>query len=129
MVKKITAKKSREKSAVPEGNIYIQSTFNNLIMTLTDKGGNVIAWTSAGSTGFKGTKKSTPFAASQTARTLIEKAKTRGLNKAAIFVSGVGSGRESAVRALSGSGIDITAIRDTTPMPHNGPRPKKPRRV
>lgn len=125
----MTKKKTKQKAQVPEGNIYIQSSFNNLIITLTDKTGNVIAWSSAGSSGFKGTKKSTPYAATQAAKQLIEKAKERKVSKAAVFVSGIGSGRESAVRALSGSGINITAIRDITPMPHNGPRPKKPRRV
>lgn len=123
------AKKTKEKKVVPEGNIYIQSTFNNLIISLTDKAGNVLAWASGGTAGFKGTKKSTPFAATQTAKRLVVRAKERGLRKAAIFVSGVGSGRESAIRALSGSGLEITTIRDTTPIPHNGPRPKKPRRV
>ncbi len=114
---------------VNEGNIYIQSTFNNAIISITDKTGNVAAWASAGSCGFKGTKKSTPFAATQTAKIVIEKAKNFGLERAFIYISGVGNGREAAVRAFAGSGVQITGIKDITPLPHNGCRPKKPRRV
>lgn len=112
-----------------EGIIYIQSTFNNAIITITDKAGNAAAWASAGSCGFKGTKKSTPFAATQTAKIVIEKAKNFGLERAFVYISGVGNGREAAVRAFAGSGIQITGIKDITPLPHNGCRPKKPRRV
>jgi len=112
-----------------EGHIYIQSTFNNVIITVTDTSGNVMAWSSAGSAGFKGTKKSTPFAATQTAKIVIEKAKNFGLEKAYIYIAGVGNGREAAVRAFAGSGVHITGIKDITPLPHNGCRPKKPRRV
>jgi small subunit ribosomal protein S11 len=114
---------------VNTGHIYIQSTFNNVIISATDTAGNVVAWASAGSSGFKGSKKSTPFAATQTAKIVIERAKNLGLEKAFIYIAGVGNGREAAVRAFAGSGINITGIKDVTPLPHNGCRPKKPRRV
>lgn len=114
---------------VKSGNVYIQSTFNNVIISVTDEKGGVIAWSSAGSAGFKGNKRSTPYAATLTAKMAIEKSKNMGFEQAKIFVSGVGSGRESAVRAFAGSGITIASIKDITPIPHNGCRPKKPRRV
>lgn len=126
-VKKVVKKKS--KSLVLSGSIYIQSSFNNTIITVTDENGNVISWTSAGAIGFKGAKKSTPYAAQLAAISAIEKAKARGLIKARVFVSGVGSGRESAVRALINTGLDISSIKDITPEAHNGCRAKKPRRV
>lgn len=114
---------------VTRGRIFIQSTFNNLIITVTDENGNAIAWNSAGSSGFKGAKKATPYAATQTAKNIIENVKDMGLRDASINICGVGNGREATVRAFAGSGINITGIKDTTPIPHNGCRPKKPRRV
>jgi len=114
---------------IKEGRIYISSSYNNTVITLTDAKGNVLAWSSAGSIGFKGTKKSTPFAASKTAEGLAQTIKKIGIQKIAIFVKGIGSGRESAIRSFAGRGFDITAITDVTPIPHNGCRPPKARRV
>ncbi len=124
--KKTKSKKSKRTLTV--GNIYIQSSFNNTIVTITDESGNVVAWASAGSIGFKGTKKSTPYAAGLAATSAIEKARAMGLSKANLFVNGVGSGREQAVRALTNSRLEIDVIKDTTPIAHNGCRPKKARR-
>ncbi len=117
------------KKRVPEGRIYIQSTFNNTIITLTDKKGNVVFWSSAGRCGFKGTKKGTPYAASVVANTVAEAGKAVGLQKVAIYVKGVGQGRDQALRTLVAAGFEVEEIKDVTPIPHNGPRPKKPRRV
>lgn len=128
MAKKVQKRKS-EIRQVQKGIIYIQSTFNNSIVTITDDKGNTLSWASAGSTGFSGTKKSTPFAAQIAVRKALEKAKQYDLNEVVVKVSGVGSGRESAVRAIGGQGIKVTSIKDTTPIPHNGSRPKKIRRV
>lgn len=114
---------------VKEGRVYISSSYNNTVITLTDAKGNVLAWASAGSLGFKGTKKSTPFAASKVAEGLMQTIKKVGIQKIAVFVKGIGSGRESAIRSLAGRGFDITAITDVTPIPHNGCRPPKARRV
>lgn len=114
---------------VPKGKITVFSSFNNTIISAADLGGNVIAWASAGTTGFKGTKKSTPFSATQTMRQLVEKVKPYGLKEVEILVKGVGPGREASLRGLSGSGIQVSAIKDATPIPHGGPRPKSPRRV
>ena len=125
--KKVVKKKS--KTLVHSGNIYVQSSFNNTIISITDDKGGVIAWASAGSLGFKGAKKSTPYAAQLETAQAIAKAKERGFSKANIFVSGVGSGRDSAVRALTNSNIEVAVIKDTTPIAHNGCRQKKPRRV
>lgn len=125
-------KQKREKKKVRKievGCIYIQSTFNNTIVTITDQEGNVVCWASAGSVGFKGTKKGTPFAAQIAADTAAKKAVEAGIKNAIVFVEGPGSGRESAVRALQGTGIHIKTIRDVTPIPHNGCRPRKRRRV
>ncbi len=131
--KKKTAKKTvvkkKSKAPVNSGSIYIQSSFNNTIITITDIQGNVISWASSGSIGFKGSKKSTPYAAQLAATNAIEKAKARGLHQANVFVSGVGSGRESAVRALTNANIEVGLIKDMTPIPHNGCRAKKTRRV
>lgn len=124
-----TPKTRRKKTPVPEGMIYIQSTFNNTVITVTDLSGQVVASSSCGHEGFKGSRKSTPYAASITARHVAEKAQALGMNKATIFVKGVGVGRDSAIRAIAGSGIEIVSIKDLTPTPHNGPRAKKPRRV
>jgi small subunit ribosomal protein S11 len=130
--KNITAKKvvkKKAKSPVFSGSIYVQSSFNNTIISISDDKGNVISWASAGSIGFKGAKKSTPYAASLAAASAIEKARSRGLAKVKVFVSGVGSGRESAVRAITNTDLEVTGIKDTTPIAHNGCRAKKPRRV
>ncbi|MBD3272519.1 MAG: 30S ribosomal protein S11 [Elusimicrobia bacterium] len=112
-----------------EGRAYIQSSFNNSIVSITDSRGNVISSASAGSCGFKGTKKGTPFAAQITADTAARKAKDSGLRQVSVFVRGPGSGRETAIRALQGAGLKVVLIRDVTPIPHNGCRPPKPRRV
>ncbi|MEI6499376.1 MAG: 30S ribosomal protein S11 [bacterium] len=125
--KKVVKKKS--KSLILSGSIYVQSSFNNTIISITDEKGGVISWASAGSLGFKGAKKSTPYAAQLATAQALEKAKARGFAKANIYVSGVGSGRDSAVRALTNSSIEVSVIKDTTPIAHNGCRPKKPRRV
>jgi small subunit ribosomal protein S11 len=126
--KKKTFKK-KEKKNVPVGVVYVQATFNNTIVTFTDKVGNVIAWSSAGSLGFRGSRKGTPFAAQQAALTAANKAKDAGMRLAEVRVSGPGAGRESAVRALSTAGIEVRSIKDATPIPHNGCRPPKKRRV
>jgi small subunit ribosomal protein S11 len=126
--KKKTFKK-KEKRVVPFGLVHIQATFNNTIVTITDPIGNVIAWSSAGSLGFRGSRKGTPFAAQQASLTAGQKAKDSGLRVCEVRVAGPGSGRESAVRALSTVGIDVKNIRDVTPIPHNGCRPPKKRRV
>lgn len=126
---KSTAKKKRILAPVVSGSVYIQSSFNNTIVTVTDESGGVIAWASAGSIGFKGSKKSTPYAASLAASAAIEKAKLRGLRKARIYISGVGSGRDSAIRAFHNASIEVEVIKDMTPISHNGCRRKKIRRV
>ncbi|MEK7479105.1 MAG: 30S ribosomal protein S11 [Patescibacteria group bacterium] len=111
------------------GNIYVQASYNNTIMTVTDDKGNVITWMSAGSLGFKGPKKATPFAASKVAEAIAEKLQKTGPFHVDIYVKGVGSGRDQAIRALAGKGFTIQKLKDVTPIPHNGPKPKKPRRV
>jgi small subunit ribosomal protein S11 len=129
--KKPTAGKPRrrERKSIPRGQAHIQATFNNTIVTLTDPNGNVIAWGSAGGQGFKGSRKSTPYAAQVTAETAARKAMEHGLRQIEVFVKGPGSGREAAIRSLQSSGLNITAITDVTPIPHNGCRPPKRRRV
>ena len=121
--------KKTEKRVVPTGSVHIQATFNNTIVTIADQEGNVIAWSSAGSLGFRGSRKGTPFAAQQASMTAANKASESGLRSVEVRVSGPGSGRESAVRALSTAGIEVRTIKDSTPMPHNGCRPPKKRRV
>ncbi|MBP8980286.1 MAG: 30S ribosomal protein S11 [Syntrophobacterales bacterium] len=121
--------KKKEKKNIPEGIAHIQSTFNNTIVTITDLSGNVIAWSSSGIQGFKGSRKSTPFAAQMAAEDAVKKAKEHGLRSVQVYVKGPGSGRESALRALQVAGVNITLIRDVTPIPHNGCRPPKRRRV
>jgi small subunit ribosomal protein S11 len=121
--------KKREKKVVPSGRAYIQATFNNTIVTLTDPQGNAIASASAGASGFKGSRKSTPYAAQMAASTAARKAMDAGLKQVEVFVKGPGSGREAAIRSLQASGLHITSIRDVTPVPHNGCRPPKRRRV
>ncbi|MDC7217430.1 MAG: 30S ribosomal protein S11 [Spirochaetales bacterium] len=122
-------KKRKDKKNVFEGNVYIQATFNNTIVTITDLKGNAISWSSAGSLGFKGAKKSTPYAAQTTAETAANRALDFGLQEVNVYVKGPGVGRESAIRSLGGLGLRVKSIRDITPIPHNGCRPKKSRRV
>src|SRR5579884_1193844 len=119
----------RERKSVPRGQAHIQATFNNTIVTLTDPNGNVISWGSAGAQGFKGSRKRTPFAAQMTADSAARKAMDHGLRQIDVFVKGPGSGREAAIRALQSAGLTITSIVDVTPIPHNGCRPPKRRRV
>lgn len=119
----------KQKRNVPNGVAHIQSTFNNTIVTISDQSGEVVSWASAGSSGFKGAKKGTPFAAQTAAESAARRAIDQGMRQIEVLVSGPGSGRETAIRALQGSGIEITLIRDVTPIPHNGCRPPKRRRV
>ena len=128
MAKKIRTKKKVKKS-VSTGVVHIQSTFNNTIVTITDSGGNVLAWSSAGVQGFKGSRKSTPFAAQMAAEDAAKKAQEHGLKTVEVYVKGPGPGRESALRALQAAGFNVTMIKDVTPVPHNGCRPPKRRRV
>lgn len=121
-------KKSRKRQ-IGRGEVYVTATWNNTLLSLTDLQGNVVAQTSAGSIGFRGTKKSTPFAASRAAEALAEKAKGAGVQRVSVTVKGIGGGRESAIRSLASHGLEIISIRDRTPIPHNGPRRPKPRRV
>jgi len=121
--------KKREKKLVEEGIVHIQATFNNTIITITDKQGNTIAWSSAGIKGFKGSRKSTPFAAQLAGQDAAKKAMEHGMKKLEAYVKGPGAGRESAIRAIQAAGLKITLIKDVTPIPHNGCRPPKRRRV
>lgn len=128
--KLIKKKKKKEIVKVKSGHAYISATYNNTIVSLTDKVGNVIAWASAGMAGFKGAKKATPYAAQIIVKIAAMKAKEEyGLEEVKVFVSGVGTGREASIRALNANGLEISSIKDTTPIPHNGCRAKKPRRV
>ncbi len=122
-------KKKKEKKVVFEGNVFIQATFNNTIVTVTDLRGNALSWASAGGLGFRGAKKSTPFAAQTTAESAANKAKEFGLRELHVFVKGPGVGRESAIRSLGTLGFRVKSIHDVTPIPHNGCRPRKARRV
>jgi small subunit ribosomal protein S11 len=128
---KTTTKRVRriQRKNIERGAAHIHSTFNNTIVTLTDEAGNVISWASAGELGFKGSRKSTPFAAQMAAETASKTAMEHGLRKVEVFVKGPGSGREAAIRALQAAGIEVTSIKDVTPIPHNGCRPPKRRRV
>jgi small subunit ribosomal protein S11 len=126
---KIKSKKKKSKAKITKGKIFINSTYNNTIVSVTDMTGNVLMWGSAGKIGFKGSKKSTPYAGQRVMEDVLARIKERGLGEADVFIKGIGSGRESAVRALQGSGMNILTIKDTTPIPHGGVRPKKPRRV
>jgi small subunit ribosomal protein S11 len=119
----------RERKSVPRGQAHIQATFNNTIVTLTDPNGNVLSWGSAGAQGFKGSRKSTPYAAQVTAESAARKAMEHGLKQIDVFVKGPGSGREAAIRSLQAAGLSVTSITDVTPIPHNGCRPPKRRRV
>ena len=121
--------KKRERKNVPFGLVFIQASFNNTIVTITDQTGNTLSWKSSGSLGFRGSRKGTPFAAQQAASNAANAARDHGLRSVDVRVSGPGSGRESAIRALASSGIEVRSIRDVTPMPHNGCRPPKRRRV
>jgi small subunit ribosomal protein S11 len=126
---KKTRIKKKEKRNILNGVVHIQSTFNNTIVTITDPTGNVIAWSSSGVQGFKGSRKSTPFAAQLTASDAAKKAMENGMKNVEVFVKGPGAGRESAIRALQSSGFNVITIKDVTPIPHNGCRPPKKRRV
>ena len=119
----------KEKKNIPFGSVYIQATFNNTIITITDQNGNVIAWSSSGAEGFKGSKKRTPYAAQIASEAAAKKAKDVGLREVDVFVKGPGGGRESAIRAIQATGINIKTIKDVTQVPHNGCRPPKRRRV
>ncbi|MDP9370989.1 MAG: 30S ribosomal protein S11 [Chloroflexota bacterium] len=121
--------KRRERKNVPRGRAYVQATFNNTIVTLTDPQGNVLAWDSAGTSNFKGSRKSTPYAAQVTAENAVRKAMEHGLRQVDVFVKGPGSGREAAIRSLAAAGLQVLSISDVTPIPHNGCRPPKRRRV
>ena len=126
---KIKSKKKKAKAKITKGKIYVNSTYNNTIVSVTDLAGNVLLWCSAGKIGFKGSKKSTPYAGQRTMEDILHRVKERGLSEVDVFIKGIGSGRESAVRALQGSGLNVLTIKDQTPIPHGGVRPKKPRRV
>jgi len=127
--KRVTRVRRRERKQIPRGRAYIQSTFNNTLVTITDPNGNVIAWGSAGAAGFKGSRKSTPYAAGMAADTAARKAMEHGVRQVEVYIKGPGSGREAAIRSLQAAGLTITTITDVTPIPHNGCRPPKRRRV
>ena len=128
-VKKTVRKKKGERKKVERGQAHIQSTFNNTLVTLTDMDGNALSWSSAGSNGFRGSRKSTPFAAQSAAEVAAKAAMEHGLKTVEVYVKGPGSGREAAIRALQTAGLNVTMIKDITPIPHNGCRPPKKRRV
>ena len=128
-VKKTVRKKKRERKNVERGQAHIQSTFNNTLVTLTDMDGNALSWSSAGSNGFRGSRKSTPFAAQSAAEVAAKAAMEHGLKTVEVYVKGPGSGREAAIRALQTAGLNVTMIKDITPIPHNGCRPPKKRIV
>lgn len=121
--------KGTKRRNITKGQVHIKSTYNNTVVTLTDLNGEVIAWASAGLLGFKGAKKATPYAATNIINSLLEKTKKVGLKEVEVFVRGIGSGRDSAIRAIAANGLSIISISDVTPIPHNGCRPPKPRRV
>ncbi|OGL61757.1 30S ribosomal protein S11 [Candidatus Uhrbacteria bacterium RIFOXYB2_FULL_45_11] len=123
------SKKKKVVKSVAQGNAYVQATYNNTIVTLTDLNGNTLAWSSAGNCGFKGPKKATPYAAGMIVKAAADRVKEIGLKEINVFVRGVGAGRDSAVRALNANGFQVLSIKDLTPLPHNGCRPRKPRRV
>ncbi len=127
--KRRTRTRKKEKKSIPRGRAYIHSTFNNVIVTLTDPLGNVIAWGSSGTAGFKGSRKGTPYAAQMATDQATKRAKECGLRQVDVYVKGPGSGREAAIRSLQAAGLNILSIRDVTPIPHNGCRPPKRRRV
>lgn len=127
--KKSTVKRRRERKNIERGTAHIQSTFNNTIVTITDVQGNAISWASAGELGFRGSRKSTPFAAQSAAETAAKAAMEHGMKSVEVFVKGPGAGREAAIRALQSAGLEVNMIKDVTPVPHNGCRPPKRRRV
>ncbi len=127
--KRATKSRRKEKKNVPSGHVHIQATFNNTIITITDLDGATVAWGSAGTAGFKGSRKSTPFAASQAAEGAAKRAMEHGMRQIEVFVRGPGSGREQAIRSLQAAGLEVSAITDVTPLPHNGCRAPKRRRV
>ena len=127
--KKTATRRRRERKNIERGAAHIQSTFNNTLITLTDMDGNALSWSSAGSNGFKGSRKSTPFAAQSAAEVAAKAAMEHGLKSVEVFVKGPGSGREAAIRALETAGLKVVSIKDITPIPHNGCRPPKKRRV
>jgi small subunit ribosomal protein S11 len=131
MAKKSVETKNKRKEAliVPKARVYIKSSFNNVIISATDERGNVFAWSSAGKAGFKGTKKSTPYASTQSAKLVIDKMHDAQVREIDLFVAGVSSGRDAAIRAFGSANFKVNTIKDITPIPHNGCRPKKPRRV
>jgi small subunit ribosomal protein S11 len=125
---KAKTRRRKIKRNLPKGQVHIQSTFNNTIISVTDETGNVVSWASSGSAGFKGSRKSTPYAAQIATEKALEKAKDFGLKQVSVIVQGIGSGRESAIRALQNTGVTVTTIRDITGVPHNGCRPRKAKR-
>lgn len=127
--KKRAPKAKKPVRQIPQGRAYVHASFNNTIVSLTDPNGNVVAWASAGNCGFRGPKKATPYAASMIVKKLAERAEPFGLKDVHVFVTGIGNGRDGAVRALNGSGFNVLSIKDTTPVPHNGCRPRRARRV
>ncbi|MCL2170215.1 MAG: 30S ribosomal protein S11 [Defluviitaleaceae bacterium] len=129
VVKRGTTRRRREKKVVNFGQVHIQATFNNTIVTITDMNGNALCWASAGGLGFRGSRKSTPYAAQMASDSAAQAAKEFGLRSVEVYVKGPGSGREAAIRALSAAGLEVTMIKDVTPVPHNGCRPPKRRRI
>ena len=129
MAKRVVRGKRRENKIIPKGIAHVQSTFNNTIITITDTNGNAVSWASAGGLGFKGARKSTPFAAQTAAEVCAKKAIDNGMRSIEVYVKGPGTGREAAIRSLQAAGLEITVIKDVTPIPHNGCRPPKRRRV
>ena len=129
MAKAVTSRKRREKKNIERGQAHIRSSFNNTMVTVTDTAGNALSWASAGGLGFRGSRKSTPFAAQMAAETAAKAAMEHGLKTVEVYVRGPGSGREAAIRALQTAGLEVTLIKDVTPIPHNGCRPPKRRRV
>ena len=123
------AKKKKNLRQVPRGQAHIHASYNNTIVTITDMNGNALAWSSAGHMGFKGPKKSTPFAASRVVEDVVKKAGDYGVREVQVFINGIGSGRDSAVRTLNSAGLTVVGVKDLTPVPHNGCRPPKPRRL
>ena len=128
-MKKVVTKKPKTITTTGNGKVFVSTTFNNTIVTITNEKGDTIAWSSAGNAGFKGTRKSTPYAATSAVETAIRKAKEVGVNSVEIYIKGPGLGRDSALRAVRNSGLSISMIADVTPIPHNGPRQKKKRRA
>ncbi len=129
MPKIVSKKKAKITRSVPSGKVYIKASYNNTMVTVTDPSGNVISWSSAGKTGFRGPKKATPYAASVIVKDALSRAKEFGMEECMIFVRGVGSGREGAIRAVNTHGLNVLGIKDITPIPHNGCRPPGPRRL